>query len=130
MTIEAAKEAIKVMQAFVDGKEIEYSFKGLKGWIPLHNSTLAFDFISRNYRIAPKQEEPKVRHYRPYTMEEFVQEMHKHDGFVKIKDSTGYGSLITFIDVDIIISINRFSYQELLDDFVWSDDGTPCGKEV
>ena len=130
MTIEQTKDAIRVMQAYVDGKNIESSLIESCDWtlckIPI------WDWYKLKYRIAPDQEEPKEKHYRPYTMEEFVEEMHKHDGFIRNEDMTNcYG--ITFLHIDhggVVIGIVNLSYYDMCEDYVWSDDGTPCGKEV
>lgn len=53
MTID---EMIAVLQAYKEGKQIQYSDEGIDEWndyLPFHNPT--FDFKHYNYRIAPKQ---------------------------------------------------------------------------
>lgn len=131
MTREETKEAIRIMQAYVDGKQIQV--RNGMGWRNCLEPTWAW--YGTTFRIAPDQEEPKEKHYRPYTMEEFVQEMHKHDGFIKARAFDKYGVSVIFIGRDFIRitighSIENHSYRELSNYFVWSDDGTPCGKEV
>ena len=72
MTREEAKELLPIMQAFVDGKKIEYSNDG-EDWIETETPTWDTDYV---YRIKP---EPK---YRPFkTQEECWNEMHKHPDF-------------------------------------------------
>lgn len=55
MNIEETKKAIEVMQAFVDGKEIEYRGNGDCDWTKL--SIPAWDWSKYIYRIKPA--EPK-----------------------------------------------------------------------
>ena len=79
MTKEEIKEAAKVMEAYANGKEIQY-FDTNNGWITTPNPL--FNWMLRNYRIKP---EPK---YRPFkTQEECWEEMHKHPDFGWIKNS-------------------------------------------
>lgn len=140
MTQEETKEAIKVMQAFADGKKVQFYKKNINKWVICGYPR--WDWSLSKYRIAPDQEEPKEnpkenpkeKHYRPYTMEEFVKEKHKHDGFIKeIGNYKTYGVIIAGIG-NFCIHLERYgafiTYQELFKRFVWSDDETPCGKEV
>lgn len=60
------------MQAFVDGKKIEYSSDG-EDWIETETPTWDTDFV---YRIKP---EPKCRPFK--SQEECWNEMHKHPDF-------------------------------------------------
>ena len=81
MTREYAKELLPIIQAFAEGKEIEYRSKGFnEEWREMHEmSGLSFD--SHEYRIKP---EPK---YRPFAnIDECWQEMQKHQPFGWIKD--------------------------------------------
>lgn len=81
MTREETVERIKVMQAFVDGKQIQYKeddgkWKDVKD--PMWSSI-------NEYRIKP---EPK---YRPFKdAEECWQEMQKHQPFGWVKTDEGY----------------------------------------
>ena len=76
MTREEAKELMPIIQAFVEGKTIEY--RGLGGeWKAAHTPTWSSHLF---YRIKP---EPK---YRPFkTKEECCQEMLKHQPFGWLK---------------------------------------------
>ena len=71
-------ECIKIMQAFVDGKQIE--FKDCMGhWWKVENPSWDWN-IERGYRIKP---EPK---YHPFkNAEECWQEMQKHEPFGWVK---------------------------------------------
>lgn len=73
MTREEARAAIKVMEAYANGKKIQGT--DLDGnWFDCENPN--FDWASFNYRIKP---EPKYRPFR--TQEECWNEMHKHPDF-------------------------------------------------
>lgn len=81
MTRENAKELLPIIQAFAEGKTIEYHSND--NWVEQEN----FGFIDnvRNYRIKP---EPK---YRPFAnAEECWQEMQKHQPFGWVKTDEGY----------------------------------------
>ncbi len=108
------------MQAFADGKEIEYSCDN-RNW---HNAgTPLWDWSNLYYRIKP---EPK---YRPYKdAKEFVQAQKEHGLYLTF----GKGVYRFPIEVyDYTITIYKFSahdtlsYEELLK-YTWQD-GTPCG---
>ena len=49
MNIEETKEAIKVMQAFVDGKEVEHRYNGM--WVKIY--VPRWDWDNTEYRIKP-----------------------------------------------------------------------------
>ena len=90
MTIEETKERIAVMQAYVDGKQIQVKSSDSK-WADVPEPSWS---INGNYRIKP---EPK---YRPFKdVEECWQEMLKHEPFGWIKDKEdGHYSMVTTVD--------------------------------
>ena len=90
MTIEETKERIAVMQAYVDGKQIQVESSDSK-WADVPEPSWS---INGNYRIKP---EPK---YRPFKdVEECWQEMLKHEPFGWIKDKEdGHYSMVTTVD--------------------------------
>ena len=55
MNREETAKAIEVMQAFVDGAEIEVDHPEM-GWIVLHDEP-SWDWLEVNYRIKPKPRE-------------------------------------------------------------------------
>jgi hypothetical protein len=61
VNIEQTKEAIRIMQAYVDGKEVQYEVPN-KEWITTDQP--AWNFISYNYRIKP------TATLRPWTADE------------------------------------------------------------
>lgn len=62
MNIEETKEAIRVMQAFVDGKEVECWHHGLEGWDTTKNPS--WDWLNSTFRIKP------TATLRPWTSDE------------------------------------------------------------
>lgn len=90
MTIEETKERIAVMQAYVDGKQIQVESSDSK-WADVPEPSWS---INGNYRIKP---EPK---YRPFKdVDECWQEMQKHQpfGWIKGKED-GHYSMVTTVD--------------------------------
>lgn len=81
MTKEETKERIAVMQAYVDGKEIEF-YNGTNGeWETLSNVLWC---SNEKYRVKPTPQ------YRPFeSSEECWNEMLKHEPFGWIKDHDG-----------------------------------------
>lgn len=78
MTREQTKELLPIMQAFAEGKTIEFRTNSISKWI--ETTTPKFDLL-HEYRIKP---EPK---YRPFkNQNECWQEMQKHKPFGWIKD--------------------------------------------
>ena len=129
MTREEAKELLPIIQAFAEGKTIQYRHKGRSTWYDLDSGQFNCDMYY--YRIKP---EPK---YRPFkTKEECWNEMLKHQpfSFVVSKDSIDYSGIcrvfkdekgisrITFTsnpysDWDMDIAFDRINFA----------DGTPFG---
>lgn len=85
MTIEETKERIAVMQAYVDGKQIQVESSDSK-WADVPEPSWS---INGNYRIKP---EPK---YRPFkNAEECWQEMLKHQPFGWVKYQCDFFQII------------------------------------
>lgn len=125
MNREQAKELLPIIQAFTEGKPIE--FKDSYGnWVV--GETLAFNWPLKNYRIKP---EPK---YRPFAnVDECWQEMLKHQPFGWIKDKEiGDYEIITRVNDRENIGFMAINSQrdwtlEGLMDFYTFADGTPFG---
>lgn len=131
MTQEETKEAIKVMQAFVDGKKIQ--FKRIKGknWVNCTENPF-WDWFGFTYRITPNQEEPKEKYYCPYTMEEFVKDMVIHGPLIKMEDSVRKQYVLPTCISRKGIKLNEdlVNYETLQIMFYSWQDGTRCRKEV
>lgn len=129
MTVQEIREAAKVMEAYANGKKIQY-LNDDNEWIDAPNPL--FDWDNCVYRIKPESQ------YRPFrTQEECWNEMLKHQpfGWVKSKDK-GYFHLIglvqwesEFEDVMITFATSEQlarSSSSLFEDFIFAD-GTPFG---
>ena len=128
MTREEAKELLPIIQAFTEGKTIEYrEYEG--EWKEAHTPTGSSRLF---YRIKP---EPK---YRPFeTKEECWKEMGKHQpfGWVKSKDK-GYFRLIGLVQFaseleDVMITFATSenlarSSHSIYENYIFAD-GTPFG---
>lgn len=106
-------ERIKIMQAFVDGKQIE--FKDSMGrWCEAKNPLWNWD-SEEKYRIKPESK------YRPFKdAEECWQEMLKHQpfGWVKYKEENKY---TTYCNID-----GNCNFELDFEDYTFAD-GTPFG---
>ena len=118
---------IKVMQAYVEGKQIQY--KDDEVWIDIDDPD--WDWHNWEYRIKP---EPNYRPFRD--SEECWQEMQKHRPFGWIKDKNdGHYSMITKVNADFdkkhiaISGINIWTLSETMCDYTFAD-GEPFGINI
>lgn len=127
MTTEETKNAVKVMEAYANGKKIQYLSNNNK-WIDTHNPI--FDWYNCVYRIKP---EPI---YRPFkNQEECWNEMHKHPNFGWIKGNvTGEYKQIVRIynyNAELIFNIGYNGSADYSPEMMFSSytfaDGTPFG---
>ena len=128
MTREQAKELLPIIQAFAEGKTIEYRESG-GAWKVARTPTWSSRFF---YRIKP---EPR---YRPFkTQEECWQEMQKHQpfGWLKSKKNGSFCCIgevswsDAFRDVHITYSTNEslaHSTISVFNEYTFAD-GTPFG---
>ena len=129
MTVQEIREAAKVMEAYANGKKIQY-LNDDNEWIDAPNPL--FDWDNYVYRI-----KPGLR-YRPFeTKEECWNEMLKHHPFGWVKSKVkGYFHLIGLVqwaseleDVMIVFATSEQlarSSRSLFEDFIFAD-GTPFG---
>ncbi len=117
MTREEAKQLLPIIQAYVDGKTIQYRDKKEEeedDWVSCNSPE--FDLYNCQYRIEPE------RTYRPFKDEEECwEEMKEHEPFGWLK-STGDGEYFHFgrlsHGLDKEFYFNSFTFA----------DGTPFGK--
>ena len=111
------EEKIAVMQAFADGKTIEYSIKSdkLEDWIITESPF--WDWLRIDYRV---KEEPKQPEYVPFSFEDAEFLIGK---VVKSKNENWVEMIIWCSDTST--SVN--DYETLLSDNTFID-GSPCGK--
>ena len=126
MNRKEAKELMPIIQAFAEGKTIQYydSLIDIADWEDCENPD--FENLTYKFRIKP---EPT---YRPFKdAEECWQEMQKHQPFGWVKSTL-------FKDFDLVqrvttlyVEINRdiIDYKDALDKFTFADD-TNFGVKV
>lgn len=128
MTIEETKERIAVMQAYVDGKQIQGKCSDGK-WADVQEPSWS---INGNFRVKP---EPK---YRPFKdADECWQEMLKHEpfGWLKHKDDDELYYILKITDsrismIDVCEEVAFYDYNETFKQYTFAD-GAPFGvKEV
>ena len=129
MTVQEIREAAKVMEAYANGKKIQY-LNDDNEWIDAPNPL--FDWDNCVYRIKPGLK------YRPFkTQKECWNEMLKHQPFGWVKSKVkGYFHLIGLVqwaseleDVMIVFATSEQlarSSRSLFEDFIFAD-GTPFG---
>lgn len=123
MTRENAKELLPIIQAFAEGKEIQFYTCGK--WRDMGLPTMVFRLPPEHYRVKP---EPK---YRPFTFEEFVAGYEKRYSRRLVKfangDNTVNYTIVTVRWDGVKLSNDTWpNWQELLYTFAWHD-GTPIG---
>lgn len=121
MTREATKNLIVVMQAYVDGKQIQYTDGESEYWIDVESPEWDPNY---DYRIKP---EPK---YRPFAhADECWQEMLKHQpfGIMSSKNRKDYMSFKSLNDEGCdFCGYEGESFESAFDDIQFAD-GTPFG---
>ena len=120
-------EQIAIMKAYEDGKTIEQKRYGGTEWNSIvHVEDFPFDFVANEYRIAT---EPK---YRPYeSVEEAFNEAKKHGFWMQNVDRMYLRFICIFrMTKNSDIFLGDYSADNILDMFVWQDDGSPCGVKI
>ena len=122
MTREEAKELLPIIQAWTEGKKIQFKSRSGKWTDVEENEGLSFVYSLSDYRIKP---EPK---YRPFkNQKECWNEMLKHQPFGWVR-STMSDSLYLIESISDEINCNRTitSYNVAFEWFKFAD-GTPFG---
>lgn len=123
MTKEETKERIAVMQAYVDGKQVQvYDILGGK-WFDTDAPSW---FISSQFRIKPG---PSCRPFR--NAEECWKEMQKHVPFGWVKFLGTYSAVVAVSNVDVsVVTTNGdvvvYPFVVVKEDHTFAD-GTPFG---
>lgn len=127
MTKEDIAECIKVMQAYVEGKQIQYVDSETEDWADIESPIWNWD--TYDYRIKPELE------YRPFKdADECWQEMLKHEPFGWVRNKFNHnGVLATIICLDsrkefrIHTNFNHGNTSEdMINSFIFAD-GAPFG---
>ena len=120
-------EQIAIMKAFEDGKTIEQKRYDETEWESVdYVEHYPFDFLLNEYRIKP------VPKYRPYeSVDEAFNEAKKHGFWMQNVDRMYLRFIDGFhINKNSDIFICDYCVDDILDMFVWADDGSPCGVKI
>ena len=121
MVKEQAKELLPIIQAFAEGKTIEFRTNSISKWI--ETTTPNFDLL-HEYRIKP---EPKYRPFR--TKEECWNEMLKHQpfGWMKSKFLKHFKYIVHITDNSCVF-VHSFgiTFEDMYKECTFAD-GTPFG---
>ena len=120
-------EQIAIIKAYEDGKTIEQKRCDETKWESIvYVEDYPFDFVLNDYRIK------SVPKYRPYnSVEEAFNEAEKHGFWMRSVDRM----YLRFIDGFHVTKNNDiylcdYCADDVLDMFVWLDDGSPCGVKI
>ena len=121
MTREEAKELLPIMQAFAEGKTIQYLDD--RGFWNDIKTCVSFDYNISCYRIKPEIK------YRPFeTQEECWNEMLKHQPFGWVKSPRGELFCIDKVfEEGIVYKHSSCHFNEYLEGQYSFVDGTPFG---
>ena len=120
-------EQIAIMKAYEDGKTIEWKHYGETEWKSIeHVENYLFDFVANEYRIK------QVPKYRPYdSVDEAFNDAKKHGFWMQNVDRMYLRFIDGFhINKNSDIFICDYCVDDILDMFVWADDGSPCGMKI
>ena len=120
-------EQIAIIKAYEDGKTVEQKRFDRNEWESIvYVEDFTFDFVSNEYRIK------QVPKYRPYeSLEEAFNEAEKHGFWMQNVDRMYLRFIDGFhINKNSDIFICDYCVDDILDMFVWADDGSPCGVKI
>ena len=126
MNRKEAKELMPIIQAFAEGKTIQYydSLIDIADWEDCENPN--FENLTYKFRIKPETT------YRPFKdAEECWQEMQKHQPFGWVKSTLFKDLALVNRVTTLYVEINReiIDYKDALDKFTFAD-GTNFGVKV
>ena len=120
-------EQIAIIKAYEDGKTIEQKRLDRTEWESIvYVEDFPFDFVANEYRIK------QVPKYRPYeSVDEAFNEAKKHGFWMQNVDRMYLRFIDGFhINKNSDIFICDYCVDDILDMFVWADDGSPCGVKI
>ena len=120
-------EQIAIIKAYEDGKTIERRAFFTSEWKSIDNTeNYQFNFAEYEYRIKP------VPKYRPYeSVDEAFNDAKKHGFWMQNVDRMYLRFIDGFhINKNSDIFICDYCVDDILDMFVWADDGSPCGIKI
>ena len=120
-------EQIAIIKAYEDGKTIERRAFFTSVWKSIDNiENYQFNFAEYEYRIKPEDK------YRPYeSVDEAFKDAKKHGFWMQNVDRMYLRFIDGFhINKNSDIFICDYCVDDILDMFVWADDGSPCGVKI
>ena len=120
-------EQIAIMIAYQDLKTIEQKRFDRTEWESIvYDENFQFNFSEYEYRIK------QVPKYRPYkSVEEAFNDAKKHGFWMQNVDRMYLRFIDGFhINKNSDIFICDYCVDDILDMFVWADDGSPCGVKI
>ena len=120
-------EQIAIMIAYQDLKTIEQKRFDRTEWESIvYDENFQFNFSEYEYRIK------QVPKYRPYeSVDEAFKEAEKHGFWMQNVDRMYLRFIDGFhINKNSDIFICDYCVDDILDMFVWADDGSPCGVNI
>lgn len=120
MTREEAKEFLPILQAYADGKTIQYHAIEDGYWYDVTESD-DIDPMAFAYRIKPEAK------YRPFNnIDECWNEMEKHKPFGWVKDLVGSYKYIVKVFPSAVVIDDYYTHKEAMQHYKFAD-GTPFG---
>lgn len=117
------EKMIAVITARKEGKQIQYRRIGNTEWSD--TSKPVWNFALYEYQIKPEPPKPIYIYFSD--AEECFAEVKKHGGWVKCKHSHRRHFINGVDSASVAFCGSWMAFVELFDDYVWADDGTPCG---
>lgn len=120
-------EQIAIMIAYQDLETIEQKRFDKTEWESIvYDENFQFNFAEYEYRIKP------VPKYRPYkSVEEAFNDAKKHGFWMRNVDRMYLRFIVSFrVTKNSDIFLGDYSADNILDMFVWADDGSPCGVKI
>lgn len=126
MTKEELQNAIKVMQAYIDGEKIEWTYiNDDKVWYLINLPTWNWDKYKYRIKLESK--------YRPFaSSEEYWNEMLKHQPFGWVKNQGLYRNIANVMSYSITFADNEardVNYEQAFKNYTFTD-GTPFGIKI
>lgn len=119
-TIKSVQDKINVMQAFIEGKEIEYRHICLNNWAD--NKSPLWQWGRYEYRVKP--------YYRPFeTIDEVFEAMKLHGGILCYDKSTKNPHCLSINTRQVFVNGYAVPFDELLEKYLFKDE-IPCGVEI
>ena len=120
-TIKSVQDKINVMQAFIEGKEIEFRHISLYDWTDSKNPLWQWGIYE--YRV-------KQKNYRPFeTIDEVFEAMKLHGGILCYDKSTSNPHCLSINTKQVFVNGYAVPFVDLFEKYLFKDN-TPFGVEI